>query len=416
LRAELIFTNGTIHTLDPDQPIPEAVAVANGRILAVGALEEVERTAHANTRRIDLHGRTLMPGFNDAHLYLLKWGLAQLGGDSKATPADVEAAILTAGKLCHRLGITSVTDIGLTPAELQVYRKLATERRMPLRVNAVALRYLPDRDGALLKAPLPERTDSPWLNIDTVAIFADGEGSPIKRRTLVYEGRESAKALRYTEDQMRALVWDIHRAGLRAAIYATTSEAISQAVDAIEFVYSRLPSRIKHRIEHFALPTVELLQRSRYRLTAVTAPGFLPALSSLSTEELPRETVARLYPLRSMLGVGVSTALGSFAPIAPNANPLQILESATTRSSGQANVPVTVEQALTIENALPMVTRAGALATGEDHLKGTITRGKYADLVVLSGDPVRAPAERLTDLRAEMTVIDGHIVHNTLGE
>src|SRR5438105_15507295 len=73
--AELIIHNGTIHTMDPLHPAAEAVAIAGGRILAVGQLEAVESTAHANTRRLDLGGRCLIPGFNDAHVHLWKVGM-----------------------------------------------------------------------------------------------------------------------------------------------------------------------------------------------------------------------------------------------------------------------------------------------------------------------------------------------------
>src|SRR5215475_11944103 len=74
-RAELIIHNGTIHTMDVLHPAAEAVAVRDGRILAVGALEAVESTATTNTRRLDLAGRTLIPGFNDAHVHLWKVGM-----------------------------------------------------------------------------------------------------------------------------------------------------------------------------------------------------------------------------------------------------------------------------------------------------------------------------------------------------
>src|SRR5579864_2345636 len=73
--AELLLHHGTIHTLDPAHPRAEAVAISNGKILAVGALDELETFTHPNTRRIDLEGRTLLPGFNDAHIHLWKVGM-----------------------------------------------------------------------------------------------------------------------------------------------------------------------------------------------------------------------------------------------------------------------------------------------------------------------------------------------------
>ncbi len=134
-RAEIILYNGTIRTMELLQPTAEAVAVAGGRVSAVGLLEAVEATAHANTRRIDLEGRTLIPGFNDAHAHLCDAGLRLNAiSDTTSDPVQLEAAILNAANAYLRVGITSVTEVGATPMMINAYQKLAGERRLPLRV------------------------------------------------------------------------------------------------------------------------------------------------------------------------------------------------------------------------------------------------------------------------------------------
>jgi len=65
--ADSIYYNGTIVTIDDTRPTVEAVAVRDGRILAVGNEPEVLDTAGENTRRVDLDGRTMLPGFVDSH-------------------------------------------------------------------------------------------------------------------------------------------------------------------------------------------------------------------------------------------------------------------------------------------------------------------------------------------------------------
>ncbi len=65
--ADTIYHNGTIITIDDAKPAAEAVAVRDGRILAVGSEAEVLDTAGENTRRVDLAGRTMLPGFVDSH-------------------------------------------------------------------------------------------------------------------------------------------------------------------------------------------------------------------------------------------------------------------------------------------------------------------------------------------------------------
>jgi predicted amidohydrolase YtcJ len=68
-------------------------------------------------------------------------------------------------------------------------------------------------------------------------------------------------------------------------------------------------------------------------------------------------------------------------------------------------------QAITIDEALRMFTLHGAFASFEERDKGTISPGKLADLVVLSGDPRAIPAEELPSLTVGMTVIDGRVVY-----
>jgi predicted amidohydrolase YtcJ len=72
--AELIFLNGNVHTVNAEQPHTEAIAVRGGRILLVGSNDEVKQRAGANTKTIDLHGRTVVPGFTDSHYHIFGVG------------------------------------------------------------------------------------------------------------------------------------------------------------------------------------------------------------------------------------------------------------------------------------------------------------------------------------------------------
>ncbi|HFK6835218.1 TPA: amidohydrolase family protein, partial [Citrobacter freundii] len=73
--ATLILTHGKIHTLDRQRPQVEAVAIANGKILATGSHERVMSFAAEGTQVVDLQGHTVIPGLNDSHLHLIRGGL-----------------------------------------------------------------------------------------------------------------------------------------------------------------------------------------------------------------------------------------------------------------------------------------------------------------------------------------------------
>ncbi len=71
----LILLNGRFHTADKSRPTASAVAIEDGKFLAVGDAEEVMRHRTPDAQVIDLNGRTVIPGLNDSHLHLIRGGL-----------------------------------------------------------------------------------------------------------------------------------------------------------------------------------------------------------------------------------------------------------------------------------------------------------------------------------------------------
>ena len=85
--ADTIYTGGDIVTVNDAQPTAEAVAVKDGRILAVGTRADVEGDHKgAATRVVDLGGRTLVPGFFDAHAHIMSFGAQGVGANLLAAP------------------------------------------------------------------------------------------------------------------------------------------------------------------------------------------------------------------------------------------------------------------------------------------------------------------------------------------
>ena len=72
--ADLVLSNGKIVTVDERFTIAQAVAVRGQRVVAVGTNQEIGRLAGPATRRIDLRGRTVLPGLIDNHMHLLRYG------------------------------------------------------------------------------------------------------------------------------------------------------------------------------------------------------------------------------------------------------------------------------------------------------------------------------------------------------
>ena len=102
LRADLLLHNGRIITLDDSSRISEAVAIRGSKILAVGEDADLEKRVLPETRRIDLKGRTVLPGFFDAHPHADREGLKTLGGESLAGANSVSAIVERVAEAARR--------------------------------------------------------------------------------------------------------------------------------------------------------------------------------------------------------------------------------------------------------------------------------------------------------------------------
>jgi predicted amidohydrolase YtcJ len=132
--AEMILRRGKIVTLDPNFSIHEAVAVKDGRFLAIGTEREMRPLTGPATRVIDLAGRTVIPGLIDSHIYATVAGLtwdSELHWESTRTLADGLRQIAAAAKNKPR-GSWIVVGGGWVPTQF-------AERRFPTRAELDAL-------------------------------------------------------------------------------------------------------------------------------------------------------------------------------------------------------------------------------------------------------------------------------------
>ena len=113
-----------------------------------------------------------------------------------------------------------------------------------------------------------------------------------------------------------------------------------------------------------------------------------------------------------LLDKGVHLALGTDWYVAP-LNPMWTLYAATTRATLDGRNPGgwVPEQKISIREAVSAYTSGSAYAEFQDAEKGTISRGKLADLVIPSDDIFNVPAESLKDVRAQTTIAGGRVVY-----
>src|SRR3712207_1381758 len=95
--VSLVLVNGKVFTGDARGHIAQAVAVSGNRIVAVGTTREID-SRYASARRVDLKGRLVTAGFNDAHLHFVNGGLALFRVDLNGAATLAEAKRRVAAK------------------------------------------------------------------------------------------------------------------------------------------------------------------------------------------------------------------------------------------------------------------------------------------------------------------------------
>jgi predicted amidohydrolase YtcJ len=111
-----------------------------------------------------------------------------------------------------------------------------------------------------------------------------------------------------------------------------------------------------------------------------------------------------------MLDAGVRVALSSDAPVVEDDNPMVGAMAAITRRDREGCL-IAPEQAITMQEALDAYTVGGAIATGQEDALGSIAPGLWADLAVLSANPLEVEPEALPHITVDMTLLAGRVAY-----
>ena len=420
--ADLVLRGGPIHTFTTTTPAT-AIAIRSGVVMRVG---NVDSLIGPGTDVVELSGRAVIPGINDAHLHAV-W-LGALWPDTLLDSGMVErplrtgparrTAILRAGSLLASLGITSYTEPGLGPGEddgstgafgtsvVEEYRRLAAEGLLRARVTGLWL--YGELDGrstlpAFLAGLTTESVGDPrWLNFRGVKIFADGI-PPMRTsytRHCYADGSRPSLLVDGGEEALTAMVLAAHHAGLQVGVHATGDRAVEVFLDAVTRARASVDVDLRHYVIHGDLvDSSQLARMARLGVGLSTQAGIAVRTFAGVREVLGVESAWRLT---EALAVGVRMCLTSDAPVLP---PDWRLEIATADAwMGAAGDPRS-----RMETLLRCYTVHPAWQDGVGW-KGTLGEGMAADLCVLAADPFELTAAELPDVDVDMTVVDGRVV------
>ena len=399
--AEVIFTDANVVTMDDAHPSAQAVAIKGEKIMAVGTNEEVAKTQGPGTAVVDLGGLTLAPGFIDTHQHRIGDGPSRLGLEPKVL---IDDAI--------EQGYTTIDELYVDQGRLNQLRDLDHAGVLRLRVNA----YLPvqenSAEGKLLghyyDAYQQSQVVSPHVRIAGLKVFTDFNNATI---------------LLWKQADLNAFLLARQQAGWHLAIKTVSTRSLAMILKALESVKAADPTVADARVR-----TEHTLFARADQIASMKALGVVPTINLNLTGDLlgdpgvvalvDREPKGSFAPWRSLFEAGITPAGITGFPSgyvdeptgAPWGSPMRLVyESITRTGTSGPPPPALLDQALNVDQAMHALTINAARAGWEDDVKGSISAGKLADLVVLAGDPLTVSAKQINDIAVLMTMIGGKV-------
>jgi len=397
LIADIIFHNGIVLTMEEGTPQAQAIAIRGDKILAVGS--DVGILAHRapRTQVIDLDGLTLMPGFVDAHTHILN--------SAGALGMDLEEV----QELALENGLTTLANMYCMPEFLTEMQDFEASGR--LRVRTSLYLNVTTNCGEVLG-------DWEMLRIGGVKLFTDGGtcGGPALSYDHPIYGYGD---LWFTQEELNAMIADIGASGYQAAIHAGGDRAIEQALNAIEFALDGGPNTPRHRIEHNATVRPDMLSRYSDVGVVPTIFGAYPVCTT-GIGPPPEPYQAWEWPWRDLLDAnpdvhfawhsdrGAGTVM-RLIPLAPLLHLYSLVSPYEAEEGGTTceRPDWLAQKRITVEEALPMMTIESAYALFRDDEVGSLKAGKFADLIIISDNPLTVESEAINSIQVLMTMLGG---------
>ena len=309
-------------------------------------------------------------------------------------------------------GVTSVHDMAGWRS-LATYRRAKESGRLLTRIYSV----VPLKDWSRLAEEV-DRTGrgDEWLRIGGLKGFMDGSlGSHTAAFFEPFTDTPEDRGF-FINDLMDMENWirSADAAGLQVMVHAIGDRANSALLD----IYARVAEENGPRDRRFRIEHAQHIHPDDFKRF-----GALGVIASMqpyhaiddgrwAEKVIGPERAKTTYAFRSVLDAGVPLSFGSDLMVAPPVPLMGIYAAVTRRTLDGAHpggwVP---EEKITVEEALTAYTATAARAAFEEDLKGTITPGKLADLVILDRDLTRIPPEEIREARVLRTILGGETVY-----
>ncbi len=331
------------------------------------------------------------------------------------TDAEVEQSILLAAEECLKTGLTEVHDMGLNSQTIRVYKKLADEQKLLIRIYGAVDAPSQTWNEFSEQGPLLNYGNG-MLTIRAVKMYADGAlGSRGAALVENYSDDPGNRGLTLIDDStMEAVTRQAIKKNFQVCTHAIGDRANHVVLNMYEKLLGTVNEQdLRFRIEHAQVLLPEDISRFK-KLNVLPSMQPIHATSDMDWAEarLGRNRVKGAYAWKSLINSGSIIPAGSDFPN-DIMQPLWGFYAAVTRmdQDGKPEGGWHTEECMSREEALKSYTTWAAYAAFKEKDKGTIEAGKYADLTILSQDIMTIQASEILNTEIIMTLIGGKIVY-----
>lgn len=340
----------------------------------------------------------------------------------RPTEAQKEAGLKRVLALVNSHGLTSAGDPSGSPADAALFRKLRDAGQLTVRVdfayNIDPAEPLDKVEAELNALPRPGSDGEGMFRSDEIGETGLDGAELTALLEHDYPGRPGYRGLqKVPTEQFEKFAALVAKCGYRLRPHAVGDAAIDEALDAFEYANTQTPiTKRRWMIDHAFLLEPQHYARVK-RLGLIINSQYMHnyELGALILKAWKRPLADRSEPYAEWLKNGIMFAGGSDGPISYYAEPLLEIYGEVTRGT-QWGGRLGPDQGISREDAIRSMTINGAYTTFEENVKGSIEPGKYADFVILSGDILKVPAEKIRDLKVLATVLGGRTVYGSLGK
>jgi len=431
--GEVIFSNSDWHEAQlKEQRLPlrddlDRVAPQNPVVLVRGGHEYIlnsaslnqwgitEKTAEPAGGRITKYGGGRLNG----ELVDTAKSLVRLPPPPPRTPQQQLDERIADYKKLNEAGLTGIRHPGISNAEYRMLQEMQKRGQLTIRINALLRPAIGAGgvDPALAASGIKQSEGDEMLRVGGIKLAVDGGFEGGLMRDLyekpwdengTFRGLQTIDTERYV-----GAVRELNRQDWRVATHAVGDAAIDLVLNAYERANAER-SIVDRRwsIEHAFIGRPDHLPRMKALGVAISAQNHLYLAGPSLVKYWGATRAGITTPVKMYLDAELPVSSGTDAPVVPYP-PLWTLYHFVTRDTITGGV-LGADQRITREQALRMATINNAWLNMEERTKGSIEPGKFADLVILSEDPLICPEQKLRDARVLMTMVGGKVVAGSL--